>query len=420
MCLDSVPLPDRMFEGPITVSKDKLSLLFHNNSFIKNNSNGHYILHCENTAKKMSLDLELTPLKPPTRQAHDGIVKIGLKQDTMFYYYIPRNACVGQISVNGVTHQVRGDAWYDHEFGGEIKASKRSTPPPTEPASCLSSPTSCASASSTSSASTLQQQPQTSVSEMDGDVVMAAPENKNKGGYAWNWLSCQLHDGSDITATTLVDTKTNHIEDNFAIVTGPAPTGDRVEYPEMTLEPIKSWTSIRTTNDYPTLWKFTIPAAQIELTVESVFDNQEFITLISKPAFWEGRVNVSGTYRGRRVSGKGFIERHGFQAMNSLDRFFKRISKQVMEQIDMVMPLNPNYNQTRDLLADPEFDHFMDGVNIDVFKKTIIQPLREIIDRGGKSWRSFAFLLCIDCVGGNSIKYKHWLAMPEMVRSDRK
>lgn len=44
-----------------------------------------------------------------------------------------------------------------------------------------------------------------------------------------------------------------------------------------------------------------------------------------------------------------------------------------------------------------------------------MQPLREIIDRGGKSWRSFAFLLCIDCVGGNSPKYKHWLAMPEMM-----
>jgi geranylgeranyl pyrophosphate synthase len=39
----------------------------------------------------------------------------------------------------------------------------------------------------------------------------------------------------------------------------------------------------------------------------------------------------------------------------------------------------------------------------------------EIVDRGGKSWRSFAFLLCIDCVGGFSPTYKHWLAMPELM-----
>ena len=109
------------------------------------------------------------------------------------------------------------------------------------------------------------------------------------------------------------------------------------------------------------------------------------------------------------------MKRHGFTSMSSLDGFFKRISKQVMEQIDMVMPLKPNYNQTRELLSSEEFDHFMDGVSIDVFTKTIVTPLREIIDRGGKSWRSFAFLLCIDCVGGNSPKYKHWLAMPEMM-----
>src|SRR5690606_3101506 len=40
---------------------------------------------------------------------------------------------------------------------------------------------------------------------------------------------------------------------------------------------------------------------------------------------------------------------------------------------------------------------------------------REIIDRGGKSWRSYACLLCVDCVGGNSFNYQHWLAMPEIM-----
>lgn len=367
-----------MFDGEIEVSKTTLDLKYHTSTFKKDTSNGHYMLHCENPAKGISLTLDLTPMKPPTRQAHDGIVKIGLKQDTMFYYYIPRNKCVGTIEAAGKTYQVTGDAWYDHEFGGEIKASKRK--------------------------------------DANGAALkVVEPEKKSKASYAWNWLSCQLSDGSDITATNLVDVSTGTVEDNFAIVTGPAPTGERVEYLDMTLEALKSWTSIRTTNDYPTHWHLSIPEAEIELDVVAQFDNQEFITLISKPAFWEGRVNLTGTYRGKPITGKGFVERHGFTSMASLDAFFKRISKQVMEQIDMVMPLQPNYNQTRELLASSEFDHFMDGVSIDVFRQTIVTPLREIIDRGGKSWRSFAFLLCIDCVGGNSQKYKHWLAMPEMM-----
>jgi hypothetical protein len=70
-----------MFDGPVVVSKETLDLKYDTSTFTKNESNGHYLLHCENQAKKISLTLELTPLKPPTRQAHDGIVKIGLKQD---------------------------------------------------------------------------------------------------------------------------------------------------------------------------------------------------------------------------------------------------------------------------------------------------------------------------------------------------
>lgn len=404
-----------MFDGEVTVSKTALDLSYDVNTFKKDVSTGKYHVHCENVAKGISLTLELDPLKPAYRQAHDGVVKIGLKQDTMFYYYIPRNACKGTIEAGGKVHNVVGEAWYDHEFGGEIKASKikGAAPAAADAAAAAAAP---AAADASAAVVPAAAASNGNGAHADDTVMLAAPEAKGKPTYAWNWLSCQLDDGSDITATTLVDTTTGHIEDNFAIVTGPAADGGvRTEYLEMQLKPLKTWVSIRTTNDYPTEWLLTIPAAGISLEVKSRFDNQEMITLISKPAFWEGRVDLKGTMGTRNITGKGFVERHGFTSMSSLDGFFKRISKQVMEQIDMVMPLKPNYAQTRELLSSEEFDHFMDGVSIDVFTKTIVQPLREIIDRGGKSWRSFAFLLCIDCVGGNSPKYKHWLAMPEMM-----
>jgi geranylgeranyl pyrophosphate synthase len=41
--------------------------------------------------------------------------------------------------------------------------------------------------------------------------------------------------------------------------------------------------------------------------------------------------------------------------------------------------------------------------------------VREITDRGGKGWRSYAALACCDVVGGDSRKYIHWLAMPELM-----
>lgn len=66
-------------------------------------------------------------------------------------------------------------------------------------------------------------------------------------------------------------------------------------------------------------------------------------------------------------------------------------------------------------MASPQYDYYMRGVNLDVFRKTMIDPMRDIVDRGGKSWRSFACLLSIDVVGGNSTPYAHWLAFPELM-----
>jgi geranylgeranyl pyrophosphate synthase len=57
----------------------------------------------------------------------------------------------------------------------------------------------------------------------------------------------------------------------------------------------------------------------------------------------------------------------------------------------------------------------MDGVDAPSMAATLIKPIREITDRGGKSWRSYAALACCDVVGGDSRKYSQWLAMPELL-----
>jgi geranylgeranyl pyrophosphate synthase len=41
--------------------------------------------------------------------------------------------------------------------------------------------------------------------------------------------------------------------------------------------------------------------------------------------------------------------------------------------------------------------------------------VREIIDRGGKAWRSYAALACCEVVNGDSRKIVRWLAMPELL-----
>jgi hypothetical protein len=66
------------------------------------------------------------------------------------------------------------------------------------------------------------------------------------------------------------------------------------------------------------------------------------------------------------------------------------------------------------LIATPETKWYIEGVDFATFKRGIIDPVRYISDMGGKSWRSYGALACMDVVGGDSRKYVRWLSMPEV------
>jgi hypothetical protein len=40
--------------------------------------------------------------------------------------------------------------------------------------------------------------------------------------------------------------------------------------------------------------------------------------------------------------------------------------------------MKPTYDETRQLIASEEMDHYMRGFNIDVFTDTVIKPLRSV------------------------------------------
>jgi geranylgeranyl pyrophosphate synthase len=57
----------------------------------------------------------------------------------------------------------------------------------------------------------------------------------------------------------------------------------------------------------------------------------------------------------------------------------------------------------------------MKGLDIEQYARTLIRPIREIVDRGGKGWRSYAAITCVDIVGGDSRKFVKWIALPELM-----
>jgi geranylgeranyl pyrophosphate synthase len=360
-----VPLPDRMFSpkrDPI-VDTTKLHLDFESAALTKNRA-GCYVLSCSTPDGKTGIEFVLSPEKPPVRHGLDGVVK-GHDGDDMFYYCIPRCSLSGHFTLDGKRAPIAagGSGWYDHEFGG--------------------------------------------VSQEDtGTPGMQ---------YAWNWAAIQLSDGYDVSVATLVDPRSKPFKtmETRSIIIDPQ--GARTQPSDLLFEEGATWTSVRTFNTYPVAWRIALPSAGLDVQLEAPFEDQEFVTLIAKPGFWEGRLTVKGTHRGKPVTGLAYVERSGFSTLSELDSFFKAVGKETRKAVMEVYPDVVTKDVAVNLIATPETPHYVDGVDYKIFHDGIIKPVRYISDMGGKSWRSYGALACMDVVGGDSRKFVRWLSMPEFM-----
>lgn len=356
-----VPRPDRLFQREPFVALQRLELDLDGNTFRKRDD-GAYVLSVRHETQQIGFDVVLQPQVAPARHGDQGVVR-GASGEDMFYYFIPRCELTGTVRLAGGEEAIaRGTAWYDHEFGKHLQAQT---------------------------------------------------EEERQADIGWNWCGLQLQDGTAISAYSLVDERTREPRGAWAVVV--EPDGSQKSFAELRLEPSSEWTSTRTFQDYPTHWTLSVPGTELDLQLAAAFDDQEFVTLISKPAFWEGRVTVRGTLAGRRVEGLGYVERSGMTDIENLDGFFGAVGRQVRKSVDRVIPRQPTFEQARDLIASPERPQYMEGVDVEQFARTMIDPIREITDRGGKSWRSYAALACCDVVGGDSREFVQWLAFPELM-----
>jgi geranylgeranyl pyrophosphate synthase len=361
----NVPLPDRMFSpGRDAICElDRLFIDLESAVVTKDPATGAYLLTCTTPDKQNSVELTFTPAKKPVRHGLDGVVK-GHDGDDMFYYFIPRCTVTGHFTIGGVRKTVKsGQGWYDHEFGG--KAPENSDVPTME--------------------------------------------------YAWNWAAIQLNNGMELSVAVLVDprSKPQRLMESRAVLVGA--DGRRSQPTDLVFKAENSWTSVRTFNTYPTVWRVTMESAGVDLTLRAPFEDQEFMTLIAKPGFWEGRVDIGGTVNGAAVSGVGYVESNGFQTLTELDSFFKAVGAQTRKAVMEVYPDTVTSADAIALIATPETPWYIDGVDLETFRRGIVEPVRYISDQGGKSWRSYGALACMDVVGGDSRKYVRWLSMPEFM-----
>lgn len=341
-----------------------------------------YELELEWEDGKHSAQLTFVPQKPAVRHGEGGVVRSQDNAD-MFYYFVPSNKVSGSITLDGEKLTIAtASGWYDHEFGGKP------------------------------------------LKEKVKDEVK--PEGETGDDRGWNWVSVQL-DGLDVqlSSAILMDTKNDVELDKAALIIDEDGNATRYSAEEDGVELVGSelWRSTRSFMQFPTRWSLVVPGV-CDLELRAEFPDQELLTMLVG-AFWEGRLEVTGTYMGQPVTGVGLGEVKTAGDMNDLKGFFTSVGEKVRETVKDILPVASidgeegagTFEQHRRLVANEKNHHLMNGLDTNAFEEVVLKPIRDVIDRGGKSWRAYGALACCDAVGGDSRKYVHLICLPELMHS---
>ena len=79
---------------------------------------------------------------------------------------------------------------------------------------------------------------------------------------------------------------------------------------EFTLQALKTWHSSQTNATYPIQWHVSIPAHQLDFTIQPRLDNQELA--LTDLSYWEGATRITGTRGGAPLTGEGYMELTGY------------------------------------------------------------------------------------------------------------
>ncbi|ATE62560.1 lipocalin-like domain-containing protein [Thauera sinica] len=222
-------------------------------------------------ADAFSFELDFLPAGPPLLNGHDGFSrKAPDPRHASHYYSRPQLAVAGTLTLEGRRHEVRGQAWLDHEWSSELM-----------------------------------------------------PE-RAKG---WDWIGINLRDGGSLMAFRMRDDAGGALWSAFTLVEHGRT--QRREGPDaVRFTPLRTWRSPRTGAEYPVEWELELPATAAgggharRLRLVPLMDDQELDSARSTGAiYWEGAVRVleapggagaDEAHSAPREFGRGYLEMTGY------------------------------------------------------------------------------------------------------------
>ena len=226
-----------------------------NEDWFARDRDGTQRLHAR--APEGELELALSPLKPPVPHGDAGISRKGPgANDYSHYVSITRLAAAGSWTARGRKRELRGTAWFDHEWG---------------------------------------------------------PGALPQGAVGWDWFALQLSDGSELMLyrMRLEGGRASPFSAGTYVPAAGSPTP--IAWTDVALTPRTTWTSPRTKAVYPAVWSLAVASLGLEATLTPLLPDQELVTEESTGVtYWEGACRVDARRAGRPLTGRAYVEMTGY------------------------------------------------------------------------------------------------------------
>lgn len=210
--------------------------------------------HLRAAQESVAIDLDLRAERAIVAQGDRGLShKSATPGNASYYYSIPRFTAQGTVGIGERTHQVRGAAWFDHEW---------------------------------------------STSALAEDQI------------GWDWFSLQLDDGRDLMFYQLRDVRGRADPASHGILVNPDGSTTTLTRAQISLNVLDYWRSPASGARYPAAWRIRIPDHELDLRVRPRMAAQEWHANFT---YWEGAVTATGTARGSAVAGSGYVELVGYE-----------------------------------------------------------------------------------------------------------
>ncbi|AIN97361.1 polyprenyl synthase, putative [Leishmania panamensis] len=351
-----VPRPDRILKNKAVYTQQPFSITLDDSCAMRVAQKGpvrQYAFEMRNTADDVYVRLYFKTQQQPVFHGKDGRV------NGMYYYYFPSMRVTGFVVVKGVKHEVKGLGWYDRELDG-------------------------------------------SVSELGRDAK-----------YSWSWLSLHLSNMSQLNM--FHGTSGNEPDTRKMIVVETRTDGSRHYHDDVVMQTKKTWSSLVTFMQYPVEFHICSASMGLDVTIHTVFDAQELGTvLVGGAGFYEGVVEGSGVCGGEALTMRGFLEcKKNAAPYSSTSELLKCIGSYVHGALEEVYPLDASDSWvSENVLGRNAINR---GVPADKVCDTLFRPVRSMIDRGGKSWRSLVLVSCCNALSRQYFDCRRYIAVAELL-----